>query len=353
MKGVSERLTYLWDALLQTDLVVTKEATVKNVDAFQKILNRAPPITEFEKTTGVLIRHFSRQNRRAFNRFMNDSGMAQMHLLSDGMSIGYVLGLKGIVTIHWNNSIEQFTVNAGIPPNLPADNDGEEDYKTPRRNDNSRSNHKNSRDDQRGGQRGGPRGGQRDGQRRDRMGGGQRNDTRDGQRGGQRNDNNRHNGENAVNKRRPAERGDRMDRTERAERRNTTSVPPISTEKQYQMLTSVHDVGSTGELSASPMETPRSDPFNGLELSNIDALANVAKEDIAVIKAMSLDNFNPADTYKSAYTEAHIKSEAYAKLIADIPADTPPVVTKPDTQPVVTKPDTPPVVTKPEKWGDM
>lgn len=112
MDSVNGRLVTIMDRLKATELVHSKVASESNVEKFSKILNLAVPVTEFDAAAGEVVRFMYKYNRASFFKYIHINELVHWVLLTDGMPIVGVLGLKGVVMIHWNRYQKEFAVTA-------------------------------------------------------------------------------------------------------------------------------------------------------------------------------------------------------------------------------------------------
>ena len=110
MKSLFDRLNYIWDLLLRSDLVQNPNATNASIDEFAKILNKSTPITPMEKNVQETVRHISTLNKNSFLAFLRNNDAKGMFLLCDGGSIASELGINERVDIRWNNAEKEYNV---------------------------------------------------------------------------------------------------------------------------------------------------------------------------------------------------------------------------------------------------
>lgn len=108
MKATFERLNYIWDSLLQCDLVQNPIATDSSINEFMKILNKSTPITPPERTTHETIRQLSIGSKKDFITYLRSHNMNGLILTCDGKSIVDELGLGDRIEIHWNNITKEY-----------------------------------------------------------------------------------------------------------------------------------------------------------------------------------------------------------------------------------------------------
>lgn len=161
MKAAFERLNYIWDALLQSDLVQNPTVTESSISEFARALNKSTPITPSELTTHETVRHLSLGNKRDFIAYLRSNNMGGLILTCDGKSIADELGLSDRIEIYWNNITKEYDVrrldagekernskNKEQPQkwgDMPVKDKSKYDKKKERKNDRSATERKNDR----------------------------------------------------------------------------------------------------------------------------------------------------------------------------------------------------------------
>lgn len=110
MKAISDRLSYIWNALLETDLVRTKVTTKENIADFERILNKVTPMTGQEKLVYEVFRHLSSISRAGLGKFLEDNRTSFLSLACDGGMIVNLLGLRDTIALKWDIKREDYVV---------------------------------------------------------------------------------------------------------------------------------------------------------------------------------------------------------------------------------------------------
>jgi hypothetical protein len=111
MKGVLERLNYVWDALLGTELVQDPNATADSqISEFAKILNKSTPVTPAERAAHETVRYIYTMGRHDFVRMVIAHSMPGLLLACDGTSIANELGITSRVDIRWIVNTSEYSV---------------------------------------------------------------------------------------------------------------------------------------------------------------------------------------------------------------------------------------------------
>lgn len=110
MRGISDRLSYIWTALLETNLVKTKVPSKENLADFERMLNKVTPMTTQEKTTYDVFRHLSSISRVGFGKFLEDNRVSFLSLASDGGLIVNLLGLRDTINLKWDVKRAEYVV---------------------------------------------------------------------------------------------------------------------------------------------------------------------------------------------------------------------------------------------------
>lgn len=111
MRGISDRLSYTWNALLETDLVKTKVPSKENVADFERILNKVTPMTSQEKITYDVFRYLSSVSRIGFGKFLEENRVSFLSLACDGGMIVNLLGLRDTINLKWEVKREEYVVS--------------------------------------------------------------------------------------------------------------------------------------------------------------------------------------------------------------------------------------------------
>lgn len=109
MKALFERLNYIWESLLRSELVQTPAVTASSIDEFTRMLNKSTPVTPMEKTVCETVRHLSMYNKNSFIGYLRNHNNGLI-LLCDGRSIAEELGINEKVDIRWNNAAKEYVV---------------------------------------------------------------------------------------------------------------------------------------------------------------------------------------------------------------------------------------------------
>jgi hypothetical protein len=102
MEVINNRLATILERLKQTELVVNKQVNYATIDEFAKILNKSAPVTEQDNAIGEFVRFIYKKNRSSFFKYIHITDLTHLVLLTDGMPIVSILGLRGLVSIYWN-----------------------------------------------------------------------------------------------------------------------------------------------------------------------------------------------------------------------------------------------------------
>jgi hypothetical protein len=112
MDSVNNRLVTILERLKAAELTQTKVTSDINIEKFSKILNLAVPVTEFDSAVGEVIRFMYKHNRASFFKYIHINELVHWVLLTDGMPIVGILGLKGVIMIRWDRYQKEFTVTS-------------------------------------------------------------------------------------------------------------------------------------------------------------------------------------------------------------------------------------------------
>lgn len=124
MNTTFERLSSVWKLLVETDLVKTRVVTEDNLREFSRVLGKASPVTDIERAAGNIFRFMYARDKVHFYDYIGLSGSVPLILLTDGSLVIDELGLRGIVSIHWNKQGDEYNVAvfAAGDPDVPNRN---------------------------------------------------------------------------------------------------------------------------------------------------------------------------------------------------------------------------------------
>lgn len=111
MEPVFERLNQVYRELSRSDLVTSRTTAHEAYAAFEKILNRAVPQTPEERGAMQFARSLFRCDNRGFGGWLHHVGMQGVAIWMDLFTLASMLGIEGVVVIHWNELDARFEVS--------------------------------------------------------------------------------------------------------------------------------------------------------------------------------------------------------------------------------------------------
>jgi hypothetical protein len=109
MEEVAERLSSHYTNLLNSNLILKKLRTDSDINEFQELINRALPVTTFEKAVSAMVRFQSSKNRNKYVDYLKNAQLEYLCLLGDGGLIVRIFNLYD-VSVRWDQTSFKVTL---------------------------------------------------------------------------------------------------------------------------------------------------------------------------------------------------------------------------------------------------
>jgi len=102
LKDIYDGLLEVYNNLLCTEIYQTQVVNEKTMGELENTLNNIKLTNHNVRSIGKVIRFISKSNKNEFNKYLKNSGMYPLILLTDGIYITEMLNIKNKIFISWD-----------------------------------------------------------------------------------------------------------------------------------------------------------------------------------------------------------------------------------------------------------